>query len=201
MIYEKIYRGGMTNEQFLFYEMKTTADLLCIETDKNKIYEKIKEQNLYQFPTERNMKRVFNTCIRRIELLESDSLTKLLATASVEVAKQICLYAMMLDNSIVSEFMIQVIGEKYRNQDLSFSKKDVNDFLFDLQERISDTQSWTDSTIAKIRQVLVKSIVECGYLDSPSAKELNYVYLFPELENEIRENGLTDFLPAFNNFE
>lgn len=87
------------------------------------MFETIKEQNLYQFPTERNLKRTFNTCIRRIELLESETLINLLAFSSVEVAKQINLYAMMLDNGIVSDFMVQVIGEKYKNQDLSFSKR------------------------------------------------------------------------------
>lgn len=197
----KIYRGGMTNEQFLFFEMRTTASLLCSENDENKIFETIVSENLYQFPTERNFKRAFNTCIRRLKLLQSETLVELIATASVEVAKQINLYAMMLDNGIVCDFLIQVIGEKYRNQDLCFSKKDVNDFLFELQEKLSDTKTWTDNTVAKIRQVLVKSIVECGYLDSPRSNKLNYVYLYPELENELRGKGLVEFLPAFNALE
>lgn len=94
--------------------------------------------------------------------------------------------------------MTNVIGEKYRTQDMSFSKKDVNDFLFELQGEIAEMSGWADSTIAKIKQVLIKVIVECGYLDSASSDRLNYVYLFPELEEIIRRNGMTELLPAFN---
>jgi len=198
---EKIYRGGMTNEQFLFYEMRTTATLLCAGYDKDTIYETIKEQNLYQFPTDRNFNRTFITCIRRINLLESNQLIRLLAESSVEVAKQINLYAMMLDNGIVYDFMVQVIGEKYKNQDLIFTKKDANDFLFELQEQLSDTKTWTENTVSKIRQVLIKVLVECGYLNSVKSNELNFVYLFPELEEDIRGRNLYELLPAFNNIE
>lgn len=198
MVYKKRYRGGITNEQFLFYEMRVTAMQIRNGRNLDQIYDAIKNGNLYQFPTERNYKRAFRTCVRRIELLNSENLVNMLSESSAEAAKQICLYAMMLDNGIVWDFMTNVIGEKYRTQDMSFSKKDVNDFLFELQGEIAEMSGWADSTIAKIKQVLIKVIVECGYLDSASSDRLNYVYLFPELEEIIRRNGMTELLPAFN---
>lgn len=201
MDYKKIYRGGMTCEQFLFFEMRTTASMLLEMNDRDEIYNMIKEQNLYQLPTERTVKRIFNTCIRRIDLMGSDTLTRTLANASVDVAKQINLYAMMLDNGIVMDFMTDVIAEKYINQDLSFSKNDVNMFLFELQENVDEVSVLSDSTIAKIRQVLIRSLVECGYIEKTSSKKLNFVYLFPELEEAIRAEGNTDLLPAFNHIQ
>jgi hypothetical protein len=56
-----------------------------------------------------------------------------LANAPVEVAKQINLYAMMRYNRLVREFMRDLIGEKYRQQDFSYTRKDINVFFSRLQ--------------------------------------------------------------------
>lgn len=58
--------------------------------------------------------------------------------------------------------------------------------------------TWSDSTIAKIRQILTKTLVENDYLDSIKADHLNMVLISPILENAIRNNGVTEALPAFN---
>ena len=76
-------------QQFLFYETKITAMLLCQGYDKESIINKITEANLYQFPTERMVKSIANGCWRRLEALENCELIECLATSSIEVAKQI----------------------------------------------------------------------------------------------------------------
>ena len=58
--------------------------------------------------------------------------------------------------------------------------------------------TWSDSTIAKVRQVIVKTLVENEYLDSPKAERLNPVLINPLLENAIRAAGQEIALPAFN---
>ena len=132
--------------------------------------------------------------------MESDVLIEQLATASIDVAKQITLYAMMKQNRIVWDFMITVIAEKYRTQDFSFSKKDLNLFFLRLQEQNDDIATWTDGTINKIKQVLLKTLVECEYLDSTKSENLNLIYIVPELEDEIKANNDIAALAAFNCF-
>lgn len=82
------------------------------------------------------------------------------AVQSADVAKQICLYAMMKQYRIVWDFMITVIGEKYRQQDFSFSQMDIGVFLMRLQEQDDCVASWSDSTVKKIRQVMMRMLVE-----------------------------------------
>jgi hypothetical protein len=96
--------------------------------------------------------------------------------------------------------MTTVIGEKYRTQDFSFGKRDVSAFMFQLQEQNEDVAAWSDATIGKIKQVLTKALVECGYLDSTKSEVLNPVYLYPELEEEILAQNDMAALPAFNFF-
>ena len=195
------YNGGLTREQFLFFEIRVVANLLCQGHSREETIEKIKNENLFQFPTERMLTTITKACFRRIDALKSESLIENLAYSSVDVAKQINLYAMMRYNRIVWDFMLNVIGEKFRTQQLDFSSKDLNLFFFDLQEQNESIASWSDSTISKIKQVLKKTLVECGYLDNSKSERLNTVYLYPELESGIRENCDRVVFPAFYFFE
>ena len=79
-------------------------------------------------------------------------------------------------------------------------KKDLNLFFMTLSEQVEEVASWSDSTIKKIKQVLTKFLVECEYLDSARATQLNNIYLCPELESGIRANGDTEAFAAFNFF-
>lgn len=197
---EQCYNGGLTREQFLFFETRTIASLRLQGFNKEEIVEKVRRENLFQFPTERMIESIAGTCFRRIEALQSDVLLYYLANATAEVAKQINLYAMMKHNRIVWDFMTTVIGEKFRTQEFEFSKKDLNVFFFQLQEQNDAVASWSEGTISKIKQVLTKCLVECEFLDSVRATLLNPVSIAPELEDEIRLNNDMAALAAFNCF-
>ena len=194
------YNGGLTREQFLFYEIRIVAKLLCEGLSQAEILKKITQENLFQFPTERMNLSILRTCLTRLQALNSDELVRMLAEAPAETAKQINLYAMMKYNGIVWDFMTTVIAEKYRTQEFEFSKKDLNLFFFRLQEQDDTVAAWSDGTVYKIKQVLTKSLVECGYLDSSRSSHLNPISIEPDLEDEIRSLGDLAALPAFNCF-
>lgn len=194
------YNGALTREQFLFYEIRIVASLILNGFSRKEITEKIMQENLFQFPTERMIKSIANTCFKRIHALDSDNLVYYLSNSSAEVAKQINLYAIMKYNRIVWDFMITVIGEKYRTQEFEFSKKDLNVFFLRLQEQNDTVASWSDSTVNKIKQVLTRCLVECGYLDSVRSSLLNNISIVPELEDELRSKNDTAALTAFNCF-
>ena len=194
------YSGGLTREQFLFFEMRVVAGLAMQGKSREDILAEIFAENLFQFPTERMIRSITNTCFKRIDALDSPELVSYLADSSAEVAKQINLYAIMCENSIAYDFMTEVIGEKYRSQELDFSAKDVNVFFMELAEKVPAVDSWSESTIKKLKQVLVRFLVECEYLENSRSDTLMPVYLYPELEAVIRGNGDTSALAAFNCF-
>ena len=192
------YNASITREQFLFYEMRTTAKLVCDGLDKSAVAEKIMDENLFQYPTERTVRKMALACLRRLDALENESLVRALATQPADVAKQICLYAMMRQYRLVWDFMLTVIGEKYRSLDTSFGKVDLNIYFMRLQEQDDWVATWSDSTIKKLKQVLQKLLIENEYLDSTDADHLNPVLISTLLENEIRADGQEIVLPAFN---
>ena len=194
------YNAAITREQFLFYEMRITAKLVCEGLSNEEVVDRIVSENLFQYPTEKSVRKMALACLRRLDCMEDNSLVQALATQPSDVSKQICLYAMMRQYRLVWEFMLTVIGNKYRLLDTSFGKIDLNTFFMRLQEQDDWVATWSDSTITKLKQVLQKILVENEYLDSTEANHLNPVLISSVLENAIRGNGDEIALPAFNCF-
>lgn len=194
------YNAAVTREQFLFYEMRTTAKLKNEGLSDEKIVDLIVSDNLFQYPTERSVRRMALACLRRLNVLGDDTLVQALATQPCDAAKQVCLYAMMKQYRLIWDFMITVIGEKYRLSDTTFGKIDLNSYFLRLQEQDDWVATWSDSTVTKLKQVIAKMLVENEYIDNIRSTKLNPVWLQPVLENAIRENGDEIALPAFNCF-
>lgn len=194
------YNGTLTAEQFLFYEMRIVSKQYLENKSIEEIIAYIKQDNLFQYPTERQVSRLTRACYKRLDALDSKKLVYEVANAPIEVAKQINLYAMMRYNRLVREFMIDLIGEKYRQHDFSYTKKDINVFFSRLREQNDDIAAWSEQTIAKLKQVLTKCLIETEMLDSVRDTTLNPIFISSELETGIRENNDLTALAAFNCF-
>lgn len=192
------YTAAITREQFLFYETRSVAKLLLEGLNDDEVIDRIISDNMFQYPTEKSIRKVAQGCLRRLEALGDGSLVEAIATQPSNVAKQICLYAMMRQNRLVLEFMVTVIGNKYRLLDTSFGKIDLNSFFIRLQEQDDWVATWSDATVTKLKQVLVKLLVENEYLDNIQSDHLNPIWLSGLLENAIRANNDEAVLPAFN---
>ncbi len=192
------YSAVLTREQFLFYEVRVTAKLVCEGFSDAEVIDRIIKENLFQYPTEKMVKRMALACLRRLEALEDSTLVQAIATQPSDVAKQICLYAMMRQYRLVWDFMLTVIGTKYKQLDTSYGKIELNTFFMRLQEQDSWVASWSEETIKKLKQVLQRILIENEYIDGVNADHLNPVLISPLLENAIRAAGQDICLPAFN---
>ena len=183
------YKGSaqITREQFLFYEMRTTAKLMREGLNDDEIIDRIVADNLFQYPTEKSIRQMAKACVNRLKAMGDEDLIEAVASQSSETAK-------------VWDFMITVIGEKYRMQNFSFSQMDVNVFFMQLQEQDDYVAGWSETTVKKIRQILIRVLAENEYLDNIKADHINPVWLNPVLENAIRSNNDDRALTAFNCF-
>ncbi len=200
MDFSQSYNGSLTAEQFLFYEIRIVAQKYLEGKNIETIVAEVKRDNLFQYPTERKISQIARACYRRLVALDNEELVYELVNGSLDSAKQINLYAMMCYNLLVREFMVDLIGEKYRQQDFSYTKKDMNMFFSRLQEQNDKVASWSDQTISKIKQVLNKCLVETEMLDGVNDTSLNPIFISEELETGIRENNDLTALAAFNCF-
>ncbi len=196
----RVYSGALTAEQFLFYEIRIAAGYYMNGDSLQQAAEQIAEGNLFQYPTLREVKRMTKACYRRLDALGDQELVSELRSAPADIARQINLYAMMRDNLLVWEFMVQLIGEKYRMQDFHLDRKDINGFFSRLQAQSDQIAGWSDSTIDKIRGVLLRSLVETEQLDSTRSTSLHPILISEELKTGMMRNGDREALIAFNCF-
>lgn len=193
------YNGGLTREQFLFFEMRVLARYKIQGYSNEEIMQLAFEENLLEMKTEKSIQMIASACLRRMDNCDK-RVTELIATETPDVARQANLYAMMKHNRIVWDFMVQVIGNKFKEQDFSFGKKDVNLFFTILREQNSDIAGWSEKTFDKIRSVLIRILSDTDYLDDIKSEILNPIYLYEELEQIIIQNDDEIALPAFNRF-
>lgn len=193
--YEK--SGSLTREQYLFNETRVVGELYLQGMTDEEIIEKVYNENLFRYPTEKMLRNIARVCLKRIHALEDDRLIKALVEMPGSIAKQVCLYAMMKQNRLINDFMLKVIGHKFIERDYGFSKLVVSSFLIDLQEQDPWVASWSPSTINKIRQVIVKTLVDNEYLDDNKSRQLNTITINSVLEEVLRDKDKAA-LAAFN---
>ena len=191
----------ITREQFLFHEMRIVAKLLNQGMTEQEVMDEIAQNNLFQYPTERMIRNLASVCLKRFKAVDSNDFIDLIANGSSDTSRQACLFLMMNYYRLVWDFMIGVIGEKYRTQNDSFTKLDLNAFFTRLQEQNDTVASWSDSTIQKCKQVLKKILVENGYLDSTKSEKLNPVFIDWQLIDAIEKIGKKEAFIAFNEIQ
>lgn len=89
------YTAVITREQFLFSEMRITAGLLSEKLSDEEIKKRIYDENMFQYPTEKSVNRMVDTCLKRLRTLDDSEPAEAVAKQPSDISKQICLYAMM----------------------------------------------------------------------------------------------------------
>lgn len=193
------YNASLTREQYMFAEMRITARLKQIGLSDQEILEKVYQENLYQYPTEKEIRRKCKACLRRMQVInDMPAVKEALVDGTIGEAKQATLIAMMRQSQLLAEFMITVIGTKYRTLDLTLTKKDLNIFFQNLQQADENVGTWSEKTIDKLKVVFRTCLREAGYIQGIGSEQLNPVYLSDEFIYDLKNAGLSLWLPAFN---
>ncbi len=190
--------GSITTDQFLYNEIRITAPLFLEGKTLDEASQIILKENLYQYPTERNTRRICRSCYKRLEALDSKEVIEELLNGPSDQSKLVNLYAIARTNGLVWEFLRQVIGEKFINQENSFSRADINTFISNLQAQDDAAAKWKGSTPSHIAQILLRFMVEARYLDSRTDRTINSVYLDDTLKHLIQANNEDEILSAFH---
>ena len=110
--------------------------------DSSALVSRIAEENLFQYPTEREVKSIARACDRRLSSLSDDehvrdALMGLVTDGTPEQAALANLYAMARDNRIVWDFLSVTVAHKLRTHDPALSRHEIVSFLADLRLRTS----------------------------------------------------------------
>lgn len=193
------YNGSLTREQFMFNEMRIVAQLKRSGLPDAEIVALAERKNLFQYPTEREIKGKCRVALRRLHYIEkSGYLLKTLADGTPAEARQVALAAMMCDSCLLAEWMVMVIGEKYRSLEQTLTLKDAHLFFARICEDDADVAAWSPATVKKVKSVMMNVLRESGYLDGRKSETLLPVMVSDEFVSSLKELGMRRFLSAFN---
>ena len=195
------YSGALTREQFMFQEMRITARLKLEGLIDQDIIVKVYEDNLFQYPTEREIKSKCRACLKRLDCIaDMPYVLDVLANGTIGEAKQAALVALMCQSLLMQDFMVTVIGDKYRRLDMTLTRRDMNLFFERLAEQSEDGTSWSEQTIKKLKVVIRACLRETEYIQG-TEETLYPVLLGDKFAAALKEAGYRHFLPAFNVFD
>lgn len=188
----------ITREQWLLREMRIVAGLRLGGMSADEVVEKAKVNNIFQYRTERSLASIARTCNKRIEAVESNAVVEIAANGTPDAAAQANLYMMMCTYQIVRDFMLSEVARRYTELDFAFGRPEMNAYFTRLEAEYDNIATSPESTVAKIKQVLRKCLVECGMLESAHGDRLTPIYIDPEMKDAIAKKGDLVALPAFN---
>lgn len=193
---EKKYSANLTGAWFLFYEIKQVITLMIQGLLEDEIKAKIKEENLFQHKKISSLIRALPTVYRRADLLPLE-LKQLILEDSIQNGKLINLYAIMEEDLLFKEFMLEVIKEKYNTNNLFIERKDINSFFTAKAEQNQAFAKYTEATINKLRQVYLKILIDAEILKDLKTGELNRILFDPYLKQILENNGGKKFIDIF----
>jgi len=187
----------ITREQFLLRETRTVACLRLEGFTNDEAVNKVATMNLFQYPTTRMVRNIASVCVKRLDALESDALVHVIAEGEPDAAAQANLCAMMRTYPLVRHFMETVVAEHYLDLDYQLGPMEMNGWVTRVQAEYDNMAELSDSTVAKIKQVLRNCLVRSGMLKTSRSTELLRVVLNPDVEDALRELGDAGALAAF----
>ena len=195
------YNGALTREQFMFQEMRIIARLRIKGFSDQEILDRVFQENLFQYPTEREIKSKCRACLKRLDsMADIPFAIEALANSAIGEAKQAALVALMCQSLLMQDFMINVIGENYRRLDMTLTRRYMNLFFDRLAEQDDNVASWSDQTIEKLKAVIRACLRETEYIQGTN-ETLHPVLLCDDFANALKNAGRRNFLPAFNMFD
>lgn len=195
MTIELEYSSSLNGASFLLFELKQVARLKQKGFSSKEIRKKVVEENLFQFESKGRINRTLPSIMRRAEALDQ-FLIDYLIEGSNEMAKVINLYAIMKTDRLFFEFMDEVISEKFRNNNFSIEKKDINLFFASKAEQSEKVASWSSINTEKLKRAFMQVLYESGILKNRKGNEINRLIIDDELKQHLIQIGEKKYLEA-----
>lgn len=185
---QKEYSANLTGEPYLYFELKQVAKLKLIGLSNNEIRQKIAEENLFQYDTNKSISKILSATLNRVAVLD-EPLLNMLVNGSLQTSKLVALIAVMKINRLFFEFVAEVYKEKVRILEPALEPKDFRIFFNNKIEQSSKVAGWHDYTLQKLAQVYCKILFESGLLSDVRKKVITPPTIDEDLREHLSKNG------------
>jgi len=153
------YSMSFTTGGLFYNESLLIVDEYFATTDWELTRKSVFEKNSIQARTESSIKRRVREICSRLELLSEQQLV-LIKNGSRQEQQYLLWVAVCKCYPFIRDFMIEIVREKYLRMDLHLQRQDYDFFFEEKAEWHEELERLRDSTRAKLRQVLFKTMRE-----------------------------------------
>ena len=161
-------------------ESKRIASLLLTGPDDAAWFHAIEVDNLLQKKTPATARRQATLIRKRLLTLDATG-WQLIAERESEVSRQLLLAAAVKHSQLLGDFMRHVYAVRQRKLEPALAGTDWPDFLVECAHHDAAVAHWSDSTKTKLREVIVRILVESKYLENSRSMKLTSPSLHPDV--------------------
>lgn len=189
----KDYVGDLIGGNLLIAETRVVADYILKSPSSSEWKSLIIEQNILQKKSAQTASRYTRTIRRRIEVLGDDFIVSLLECTE-RAYIQLLMAALLINSPVVVDFMRLSLAEAHRTYKPTLASNAWTEF-YDTQIRVyPELNKFFDSTISNMGRNAIKSLVDSGYLSDSRKRQIQPVYLLPEVKECLISLGREDLI-------
>ncbi len=183
-----IYSGDIVAGSLLIPESRTIASLLKKNISSEQWRQAIEVDNVLQKRSPLTAKRQARLIKNRLSLMPEGFLD-LVENSSHEVTTQALLAAAIKHSRLLGDFLDQIVQDHWRTFQKQLTSRDWDHFLDLCVQKDPHIKNWSESTLNKLRQVIIRILAEASYIDGTKTQNLLPVTIVAEVRQFLTRNG------------
>ena len=179
------YNAEISAGSLMPLESKRVAALLLTKPDAAAWLDAIEVQNILQKKTPATARRQATLIRKRLMTLDPQA-WEMIATRESEVANQLLLAASIKHSQLLGDFLRVVYAQRQRGLEEALASNSWHDFLTEIAHHDAAVAGWSESTKAKLFQVIVRILAEGKFLDSARSMRITRQALHPDVSRYLR---------------
>jgi hypothetical protein len=186
-----IYNAEISAGSLMLPESRRVAALLLTHPTKEQWFEALKLDNVLQKKSPATARRQARLIRNRLEALDEEAWS-LIAEGAQEIATQLLFAAAIKHSRILGDFLLDVYAGHLRRLESHLAPaKDWESFMADCAQRDPEFANYSDTTKAKMLQVVLRVLAEVRYVDSTKTLRLTPPHLHPTVVRYLKKCGDT----------
>jgi len=177
----KQYLGDLNGGGLLITESRTIAEIQLKKLPENDWKKLIVDENVLQKKSSQTALRFARVIRKRIEKM-GESFSQALLVTPERAYIQLLMAAYMIQSPVVVDFMRETLAEARRTYKSDISNDAWLNFIDDRKQMIPELTSYSESTLKKMGNNVIKALVDTGYLKSTRQRQIQAIYLLPEVK-------------------
>jgi len=179
-------------------ESRRVARLLLTHPSKEQWADALRLDNILQKKSPATARRQARLIRNRLDTLEDEAWT-MIADGSQEVATQQLFAAAVKHSRVLADFLADIYAGHLRRFEQQITPaKDWESFWSDCVRRDPEAATFSDTTTAKMLQVILRILAEAKYLDSTRSLRMTPPHLHPDVVSYLKRHGETAVLSVMD---